>query len=70
MKFIDAILSNNSTDDHCREFISLGGLPPLLMILSMPNLPVDYPALSAAQAVATVCKSILVTIFMRFLFYF
>ena len=25
MKFVDAILSNNSTDDHCREFVSQKG---------------------------------------------
>lgn len=59
MKFVDAILSNNSTDDHCKEFIQQGGLPYLLRLLRLPNLPVDYPATSTAQAVATVCKSIL-----------
>ncbi|KAJ8970022.1 hypothetical protein NQ314_001451 [Rhamnusium bicolor] len=59
MKFIDAILSNNSTDDHCREFVEKGGLKPLLKILGLPNLPVDCPVTNPAQAVATVCKSIL-----------
>ncbi|CAH1153351.1 unnamed protein product [Phaedon cochleariae] len=59
MKFIDAILSNNSTDDHCREFVEKGGLVPLLKILGLPNLPVDCPVTNPAQAVATVCKSIL-----------
>ncbi|KAG5895091.1 hypothetical protein JTB14_023265 [Gonioctena quinquepunctata] len=59
MKFIDAILSNNSTDDHCREFVEKGGLVPLLKILGLPNLPVDCPLTNPAQAVATVCKSIL-----------
>ncbi|KAJ8983063.1 hypothetical protein NQ317_007105 [Molorchus minor] len=59
MKFIDAILSNNSTDDHCREFVEKGGLKPLLKILGLPNLPVDCPITNPAQAVATVCKSIL-----------
>lgn len=59
MKFIDAILSNNSTDDHCREFVQQGGLKPLLKILSLPNLPVNCPVTNPAQAVATVCKSIL-----------
>lgn len=62
MKFIDAILSNNSTDDHCREFISLGGVPRLLRILEISYLPLDHPVISAAQAVSTVCKSILVCI--------
>lgn len=60
MKFVDAILSNNSTDDHCREFVAQNGLVPLLSILGLPNLPVDYPVATAAQAVASVCKSILV----------
>lgn len=59
MKFVDAILSNNSTDDHCREFVKQGGLVPLLKILGLPNLPVDCPVTTAAQAVASVCKSIL-----------
>jgi E3 ubiquitin-protein ligase HUWE1 len=61
MKFVDAILSNNSTDDHCREFVAQGGLVPMLSILGLPNLPVDYPVVTAAQAVASVCKSILVS---------
>jgi E3 ubiquitin-protein ligase HUWE1 len=61
MKFVDAILSNNSTDDHCREFVAQDGLVPLLSILGLPNLPVDYPVTTAAQAVASVCKSILVS---------
>ncbi|XP_057320129.1 E3 ubiquitin-protein ligase HUWE1-like isoform X1 [Microplitis mediator] len=59
MKFVDAILSNNSTDDHCREFVSQKGLVPLLSILGLPNLPVDYPVAQPAQSVASVCKSIL-----------
>lgn len=33
MKFVDAILSNNSTDDHCREFVAQKGLTPLMRIL-------------------------------------
>jgi E3 ubiquitin-protein ligase HUWE1 len=61
MKFVDAILSNNSTDDHCREFVSQKGLVPLMSILGLPNLPVDCPVTSWAQAVASVCKSILVS---------
>jgi E3 ubiquitin-protein ligase HUWE1 len=64
MKFLEAILSNNSTDDHCREFVNLGGLKPLLSILALPNLPVtsfNSPITATAQAVASVCKSILVS---------
>ncbi|KAL7044451.1 hypothetical protein ACKWTF_001914 [Chironomus riparius] len=62
MKFLEAILSNNSTDDHCREFVNLGGLKSLLSILALPNLPVtslNSPITATAQAVASVCKSIL-----------
>ncbi len=59
MKFVDAILSNNSTDDHCREFVAQRGLTPLMGILGLPNLPVDFPVTPACQAVAAVCKSIL-----------
>lgn len=59
MKFVDAILSNNSTDDHCREFVTQQGLVPLMGILGLPNLPVDFPAQPACQSVAAVCKSIL-----------
>ena len=60
MKFVDAILSNNSTDDHCREFVSQKGLQPLMGILGLPNLPIEFPASPACQAVASVCKAILV----------
>ncbi|XP_060516281.1 E3 ubiquitin-protein ligase HUWE1 isoform X2 [Cylas formicarius] len=69
MKFIDAILSNNSTDDHCREFVVKGGLKPLMSILGLPNLPVDCPVTNPAQAVATVCKSILNLAHEPFLFH-
>lgn len=68
MKFVDAILSNNSTDDHCREFVSQSGLEPLLSVLGLPNLPVDYPVTGAAQSVSAVCKSILVCFVLVFFF--
>lgn len=61
MKFVDAILSNNSTDDHCKEFVAQKGLVPLLGILGLPNLPIDFPVSQACQSVASVCKSILVS---------
>ncbi|XP_071960908.1 E3 ubiquitin-protein ligase HUWE1-like isoform X2 [Antedon mediterranea] len=59
MKFVEAILSNNTTDDHCREFIGQEGLVPLTGILSLPNLPVEFPSNPACQAVAGVCKAVL-----------
>uniref|UniRef100_UPI00358F3842 E3 ubiquitin-protein ligase HUWE1 isoform X5 n=1 Tax=Myxine glutinosa TaxID=7769 RepID=UPI00358F3842 len=59
MKFVESILSNNTTDDHCQEFVTQKGLVPLLSILGLPNLPIDFPSSAACQAVAGVCKSIL-----------
>ena len=60
MKFLDAILSNNSTDDHCREFVTQQGIKPLMSVFSLPNLPLDFPNTASCQAVSAVCKSILV----------
>ena len=60
MKFVEAILSNNTTDDHCREFVNQKGLIPLMDILGLPNLPIDFPSSPSCLAVASVCKSILV----------
>jgi len=68
MKFVEAILSNNTTDDHCREFVTQKGLVPLMNILSLPNLPLDFPTTHSCQAVASVCKSILVG-YLLFLLY-
>ena len=59
MKFVDAILSNNSTDDHCKEFVKQSGLVPLMGTLGLPNLPIDFPSQPACQSVGAVCKSIL-----------
>ena len=61
VRFVDSILSNNSTDDHCREFVRLGGLEPLINILGLPNLPLDFISSPACQSVSGVCKSILVS---------
>lgn len=72
MKFLEAILSNNSTDDHCREFVTLNGLRPLLSILSLPNFPVascNSPVAATSQSVASVCKSILVSLSQFFMLF-
>ncbi|XP_015788441.1 E3 ubiquitin-protein ligase HUWE1 isoform X3 [Tetranychus urticae] len=65
MRLIDAILSNNSTDDHCREFVKQKGLEPLLNILRLPNLPIDFPLTPACLAVSSVCKSLQVLTYER-----
>jgi len=59
MKFLDAILSNNNTEDHCREFVAQNGLEPLLMIHQLPNLPIDFPLSQACFSLGNVCKSVL-----------
>ena len=59
VKFVDAILSNNSTDDHIREFVRHQGLEPLIKILSLPNLPLDFPSSPACQSIGIVSRSIL-----------
>lgn len=61
MRFVNVILSNNSTDDHCREFVRQKGLVPLMSILGLPNLPIDFPVTLTCQSVSSVCKSILVS---------
>lgn len=59
--FLDAILSNNSTDDHMREFILQGGMHPLLKLLSLPVLPLDFPSSAACAAITGACRSIMVS---------
>lgn len=61
MKFIQAIVSNNATDDHCQEFQNHDGLPVLFSLLHLPVLPVDFPTTPSCQAVAGLVKSILVS---------
>jgi len=56
MKFVEAILSNNSTDDRCKEFVKQKGLVLLLQIL---NLPIDFQSSTSCQHVAQVCKAFL-----------
>lgn len=61
VNFVDSILSNNSTDDHIREFVTQGGLSPLLRLLTLPSLPLDFPTSSACATITGACKSILVS---------
>lgn len=59
MRFLDAILTNNSTDDHVREFLRQDGLVPLLRLMRLRNLPIDFPAHQACGGISSVCRSIL-----------
>ena len=59
MRFVEGVISNNTTDDHGKEFVRLGGLKPLLDILQMKNLPIDFPSSQACQCVAALCKATL-----------
>jgi E3 ubiquitin-protein ligase HUWE1 len=60
MRFIEAMLSNNATDDHCRAFLQQGGLEPLLKVLFLPNLPPEFPVSSACQAIASIIRFLFV----------
>ena len=60
--FLDSILSNNSTDDHMKEFVSQGGMQPLLRLLSLPVLPLDFPSSAACTAITGACRSIMVSL--------
>ncbi len=60
--FLDAILSNNSTDDHMQEFINQGGMKPLLRLLTLPVLPLDFPTSPACTAITGACRSIMVRV--------
>ncbi|XP_055349412.1 E3 ubiquitin-protein ligase HUWE1-like isoform X2 [Paramacrobiotus metropolitanus] len=57
-KFVEAVLTSNSTDDHCREFIRQDGLKPLMEIFRLPNLPLDFPYSNACHAAYTLVKSV------------
>jgi E3 ubiquitin-protein ligase HUWE1 len=61
MRFVEGIIINNTIDDHGKEFVKLCDLKPLLDILQMKNLPIDFPSSQACQCVAALCKSTLVS---------
>lgn len=53
-------MGHTNSDDHCKEFVTQGGLEPLFAILRLRNLPVDFSGSQACQSVSTVCTVILV----------
>jgi hypothetical protein len=58
---LKVFIINNTIDDHGKEFVKLCDLKPLLDILQMKNLPIDFPSSQACQCVATLCKFTLVS---------
>ena len=44
-----------------KEFINQGGMEPLLKLLSLPVLPLDFPTSAACTAITGACRSIMVS---------
>lgn len=59
-KFLDTMLSNNNTPDHCKAFIQEGGLPVLIQLISLRALPIEFPSSQAANQIAQVLRVILI----------
>ena len=59
-KFLENMLSNNNTADHCRVFIKEGGLQVLIQLISLRALPIDFATSTAAAQIAAVLRIILV----------
>lgn len=59
MRFLEAVLTNNSTDDHVKEFLRQDGLKPLLKLMRLKNLPIDFPITTSCGSISAVCRSIL-----------
>ncbi len=58
--FVDCILSTSSSDDHVKDFVKAGGLPPLIALFALPALPLNFPSSSACSSVISACKAVLV----------
>ena len=59
-KFLESMLSNNNTADHCKVFISEGGIPVLIQLVSLRALPIEFPSSTAASHIASVLRILLV----------
>ena len=64
VRFLDAILSQNNTDDHMQEFIKQEGLEPMLKLLAITPLAAESSYATANTAITDTCKNILVRIYM------
>ncbi len=62
MKFIEAILSNNATDDHARLFVAQGGVEPLARLVVLPNLNPEFGQPTAFNSVASAVRYIVVSV--------
>ena len=60
VRFLDAILSQNNTDDHMQEFIKQGGLEPMIKLLAITPLAAESTYASANTAIIDTCRNILV----------
>lgn len=60
VRFLDAILSQNNTDDHMQEFIKQGGLEPMIKLLAITPLAAELTYASANTAIIDTCKNIMV----------
>ena len=56
---MEAMLSSNATDDHCNAFAEQGGIKPLLSLLTLPHLPLDFAGCHACDSIAAVVKSMI-----------
>ena len=59
VRFLDAILSQNNTDDHMQEFIKQGGLDPMIKLLAITPLAAESTYASANSAIIDTCRNIL-----------
>ena len=69
-KFLDTMLSNNNTPDHCKAFIQEGGLPVLIQLLSLRALPIEFPNSQAANQIAQVLRTVFSLVCVTFINYF
>ena len=59
-KFLESMLSNNNTADHCKVFINEGGVPVLIQLVSLRALPIEFSSSTAANHIASVLRILLV----------
>ena len=63
VRFLDAILSQNNTDDHMQEFIKQEGLEPMIKLLALTPLAAESTYATANTAIIDTCRNILVSLY-------